>query len=59
MVELISFFFLGFVIVWVYSLVVDWEISKKKMMNRALRLIGSSVLIMAVTLVLSNLFCHF
>ncbi len=59
MVNLLSFLYLAFVIIFVYSLVVDWGFNKQQIIRRTKLLIGYSILIIIVIEILDKLFCHF
>jgi len=59
MIDLLSFLFLGVVIIWVYSICADWEVSKKQLIRRSRQLFGYSVGAMIVSEVLIRFFGHY
>lgn len=59
MIYLFSFIFLGAVIVWIYSITVDWTINITNIKRRGYKLFGYSLLTGLIAMVLDFLFCRF
>ncbi len=59
MSHLFSFIFLGALIIWVYSLTVDWTVNLNNIKRRSKKLFGYSVLTGFVALILDLLFARF
>ncbi len=59
MIYLFSFIFLGVLIVWVYSLTVDWTINRRNILRRAIKLFGYSILVGVIALILDSFFTRY